>query len=65
MVRAFAKIAFTPEVQAVQTRMGSRDAYRMAEPGETESVELGADEIECIGARDSFYQGTVSETGWP
>ena len=26
MARAFAKIAFTPNVQAVQTRMGSRDA---------------------------------------
>jgi ferredoxin-NADP reductase/predicted pyridoxine 5'-phosphate oxidase superfamily flavin-nucleotide-binding protein len=65
MARAFAKIAFTPEVQAVQTRMGSRDAYRMAESGETESVALGPDEIEFIGARDSFYQGTVSETGWP
>jgi hypothetical protein len=65
MARAFAKIAFTPNVQAAQARMGSRDAYRMAELGETESVELGPDEIEFIGARDSFYQGTVGENGWP
>ncbi len=65
MARAFAKIAFTPNVQAAQARMGSRDAYRMAELGETESAELGPDEIEFIGARDSFYLGTVSENGWP
>jgi hypothetical protein len=30
MARAFAKIAFTPNVQAAQVRMGSRDAYRTA-----------------------------------
>ena len=65
MARAFAKIAFTPRVRAAQTRMGSRDAYRTAELGAAEVVELGPYEIEFIGARDSFYQGTVGETGWP
>lgn len=65
MARAFAKIAFTPKVQAAQARMGSRDAYRAAESGEVEAVELGTYEIEFIGARDSFYLGTVGESGWP
>jgi len=65
MARAFAKIAFTPNVQAAQARMGSRDAYRAAELGDVEAVELGPNEIEFIGARDSFYQGTVGENGWP
>jgi hypothetical protein len=65
MARAFAKIAFTPGVQAAQTRMGSRDAYRTAELGAAEVVELSPCEIEFIGARDSFYQGTVGENGWP
>jgi ferredoxin-NADP reductase/predicted pyridoxine 5'-phosphate oxidase superfamily flavin-nucleotide-binding protein len=65
MARAFAKIAFTPRVQAAQTRIGSRDAYRTAELGADEVVELSPDEIEFIGARDSFYQGTVGENGWP
>lgn len=65
MARAFAKIAFTPNVQAVQTRMGSRDAYRTVEIGATETVELSPNEIEFIGARDSFYLGTVGENGWP
>lgn len=65
MARSFAKIAFTPKVQAAQTRMGSRDVYRAAELGTAEVVELSPSEIEFIGARDSFYQGTVGENGWP
>jgi ferredoxin-NADP reductase/predicted pyridoxine 5'-phosphate oxidase superfamily flavin-nucleotide-binding protein len=65
MARAFAKIAFTPNVQAVQTRMGSRDAYRTVELGATEAVTLSSDEVDFISERDSFYQGTVSENGWP
>lgn len=65
MALAFAKIAFTPRVQAAQTRMGSRDAYRTAETGAAEVAELSPYEIEFIGARDSFYQGTVGENGWP
>ena len=65
MARAFAKIAFTPNVQAVQARMGSRDAYRTVELGATEAVALGSHEVDFISERDSFYQGTVSENGWP
>jgi len=65
MARAFAKIAFTPNVQAAQVRMGSREAYRSAELGELETVELSPYETEFIGARDSFYLGTVGENGWP
>ncbi|OGT55865.1 MAG: pyridoxamine 5'-phosphate oxidase [Gammaproteobacteria bacterium RIFCSPHIGHO2_12_FULL_63_22] len=65
MARAFAKIAFTPGVRAAQARMGSRDAYRSAEVGEAEVAELGPGEMEFIAARDSFYQGTVGENGWP
>ena len=65
MSRAFARIAFTPAVQAVQARMGSRDAYLNAELGETETAELRSYEIDFIGARDSFYMGTVGENGWP
>jgi len=65
MARAFAKISFTPNVQAVQTEMGSRMAYRAAELGEAEEVALGAAEQAFIAERDSFYQATVSQTGWP
>ncbi len=65
MTYTFGKIAFTPNVQAVQARMGSRDAYRSAILGEAETVALGVHEVEFIEERDSFYQGTVSENGWP
>jgi len=65
MALAFAKIAFTPNVQAAQARMGSGEAYRSAALGEAETVELSPYEIEFIATRDSFYQGTVGENGWP
>jgi ferredoxin-NADP reductase/predicted pyridoxine 5'-phosphate oxidase superfamily flavin-nucleotide-binding protein len=65
MARAFAKISFTPDVQAVQTEMGSRMAYRAAELGEAEQVVLGPAEQTFIAERDSFYQATVGQTGWP
>lgn len=65
MARAFVSIAFTPTVRAAQARMGSRDAYRAAAAGEMEAAALGAGEIAFIRERDSFYQGSVGENGWP
>lgn len=65
MARAFAKIAFTPNVQAMQSQMGSRQAYRQAEIGAPETPALGPLETEFITERDSFYQATVGENGWP
>ncbi|MCK9608231.1 MAG: pyridoxamine 5'-phosphate oxidase family protein [Methylomonas sp.] len=65
MARAFANISFTPDVQAVQTEMGSRAAYRTAETGEAETVLLSDFEQAFIAERDSFYQATVSQSGWP
>lgn len=65
MARAFAKISFTPDVQAVQTEMGSRTAYSAAELGDTEIAVLSQFEQSFIAERDSFYQASVSQTGWP
>ena len=65
MARAFTRIAFTPGVRAVQSDFGSREAYRLAEQGEPEHPVLGRAEIAFIAERDSFYQGTVGESGWP
>ena len=65
MGRSFAQIAFTPLVKEEQARHGSRSQYeriqKMSEPGDA----LTEYEREFIGARDSFYLATVSETGWP
>ena len=60
MAKGFADIAFTPRVQALQTRYGSRRAYARRSEGARET--LGPDEREFIESRDSFYLGTVGET---
>ena len=64
MAKGFSEIAFTPRVQALQTRYGSRKAYDQrsaAAPLET----LGPDERAFVESRDSFYIATAGETGWP
>lgn len=62
----FARIAFTPQVRAVQERMGSRSAYaRVEAAADAAEVALGEEESAFLAARDSFYLASVSETGWP
>jgi predicted pyridoxine 5'-phosphate oxidase superfamily flavin-nucleotide-binding protein len=65
MGHRFAEIAFTPRVARVQAEMGSRQSYARLAGGEAHHDTLGAKEAAFIGARDSFYMATVSETGWP
>ncbi|RFC35511.1 MAG: hypothetical protein DID90_2727554416 [Candidatus Nitrotoga sp. LAW] len=65
MTSAFANIAFTANVKAVQTHMGSRETYCRHEQEPAQEPVLGPHEIAFIEARDSFYLGTVSEAGWP
>jgi predicted pyridoxine 5'-phosphate oxidase superfamily flavin-nucleotide-binding protein len=65
MAHALGSLLFTPVVQALQERHGSRRQYaRMAaSPGPT--APLGSDEAALIAERDSFYMASVGETGWP
>ncbi|MEO7433356.1 MAG: pyridoxamine 5'-phosphate oxidase family protein [Dokdonella sp.] len=65
MTKAFAEITYTPSVKAAQQRYGSPPRPRALEAGAAKQNELGESESEFIGARDGFYQATVSETGWP
>lgn len=65
MASAFADITFTPSVKAAQSLYGSREANRGFELSENAGNELGEREAEFIAERDSFYQATVSESGWP
>lgn len=65
MGRKFAEIAFTDSVKAAQTRYGSRRANGALERARNPRDRLTAVEIAFIQKRDSFYQATVSETGWP
>lgn len=65
MASAFSEITFTPSVKAAQSLYGSRAANSRFELVEAVDVELGEQESQFISERDSFYQATVSESGWP
>jgi hypothetical protein len=65
MSRAFADICFTDSVKNAQILYGSRAANQGFEHTDDTRQELTEREAEFIAARDSFYQATVSETGWP
>lgn len=66
MTRAFADIAFTPEVRAYQARLGSAAAYdRFLAPDAPPADRIGADEAAFLTARDGFYQASASSSGWP
>lgn len=65
MARAFAKIAFTANVQAAQARMGSRDAYRTAESGDAEAVELGPTRSNSSAHATAFTRGPSVRTAGP
>lgn len=66
MSRAFADIAFTPSVRAIQEQQGSAASYaKFLEPEADRGDRIGPAEAEFISQRDGFYQATVSDTGWP
>jgi len=65
MARAFAEIAFTDSVKAAQTLLGSRRAYKKLELERERGDRLSERERDFLTECDSFYMGSVSETGWP
>ncbi len=65
MGRKFTELAFTPKVKAAQERHHSRASNHALEETASRQDELTAREIAFIQARDSFYQATVGENGWP
>lgn len=65
MSRAFSDITFTPSVKAAQEQYGTREGNRNFELADDPRNELTETEIQFIQARDSFYQSTVAENGWP
>lgn len=65
MATAFAEITFTPSVKAAQSLYGSRQANSGFELSEDPRNCLTEREAEFIANSDSFYQATVSESGWP
>jgi uncharacterized protein len=65
MATAFAELTFTPSVKAAQSFYGSREKNSRFEMAENARNQLNEHEAAFIGDRDSFYQATVSESGWP
>jgi predicted pyridoxine 5'-phosphate oxidase superfamily flavin-nucleotide-binding protein len=61
----FGSLAFTPVIQALQERHGSRRQYARLAQLTTSPDRLGQEESEFIAERDSFYLASVGETGWP
>jgi len=64
-MKTFAELAFTPAVQELQERYGSRAAYARMRGASGHGEGLGPREAEHLAKSDSFYMATVSETGWP
>jgi predicted pyridoxine 5'-phosphate oxidase superfamily flavin-nucleotide-binding protein len=65
MSHRFAQIAFTPAVQALQERHGSRALYARVQAKAGLSDQLGPIESAFLAEVDTFFLATVSETGWP
>lgn len=62
MALKYLELAMTDAVRRAQNQYYGR-AVNIA--GAPERDPLGEAEVEFIAARDNFYLGTVSETGWP
>jgi uncharacterized protein len=63
---SFGSLVFTPVVKALQERYGSRRQYeRLEESQSPSSGQLGPQEAEFIGERDTFYMASIGATGWP
>ncbi|MFT7561850.1 MAG: ferredoxin-NADP reductase [Flavobacteriales bacterium] len=65
MAHKYTQIAFTNTVKEFQTEQNSRRSYVPMEEGEDYNYLLSDNEANFIGARDSFYMASVSETQWP
>ena len=66
MAKAFAKISFTPSVVNIQKQHGSDKAYsKFLSPDVQGGDQLTEAEVQFITARDSFYQASASNDGWP
>lgn len=64
-LKPYFDIAFTPGVEALQSRKGTRNLNAANRDRTVTNPQLGHAEIAHLEARDSLYLATVSETGWP
>jgi len=65
MTHRYAELTFTPDVLAMQTHYGAEQDMARYRDDNGPFDRLGETEASFIARRDSFYQASVSETGWP
>lgn len=65
MPHRYAELMFTPMVVAMQAHYGAEHDMARYRDDNGPFDSLGDAEIGFIARRDSFYQASVSETGWP
>jgi hypothetical protein len=65
MAHNFGSLVFTPVIQGLQERYGSRRQYAKFEESGVSRDRLGPQESAFLAERDSFYIASVGETGWP
>ncbi|MGI9352298.1 MAG: pyridoxamine 5'-phosphate oxidase family protein [Rhizobiaceae bacterium] len=63
--RAFAKIAFSPAIQAIQKTLGSRKHMEKMETMGQPRNELDDNLVQFVNTRVSLYFGTASKSGEP
>lgn len=65
MPRAFTQLAFTPSVQATQTRYGSRERMQQLALREPDRAALSQEMQDRLRRANSVIIGTASLEGWP
>ena len=65
MAHNLGSLVFTPLVQALHEKYGSRRHYARIAAGGALPDRLGLAESAFIAERDSFHMATVGATGWP
>ncbi len=65
MPHRYAELTFTPAVLALQAHYGAAQDMARYRDDNGPFDALGEAEAGFIARRDSFYQASVSETGWP
>jgi predicted pyridoxine 5'-phosphate oxidase superfamily flavin-nucleotide-binding protein len=65
MPHQFSTLAFTDDVKAVQSEMGSRPSNQKLNERAPANDTFGPAEKDFLSRRDGFYLATVGTTGWP
>lgn len=65
MERPASDVVFSPAVKAIQSRMGSREAYARREARGAWATDVTPELAAFIAARDFFYFGTAGNDGQP